>query len=621
MINKYIKKAFYLIVIIACIVFCAYPILDISKFLYGHDISFHSARVFFAQNALEHFKIPTYISCFDTLAYADQVMYPSLFIYIPAIINMFTKNIYMSINIFSIMIIVLGFLISYISAKIISKSTFVSIVFTIIYNVSFYYLFNIYDRYALGEVISAIFIPLFIAGLYNIYFEDNKNIMIYVLGLTAIMQSHVITTFYLSIFLLIFATFFIRLTLSKKVFVELIKANVLFLLLNLWFIVPFVDYYLNGNIHFSYPNAFSVTYVAHFENLFAITNETRYLAKTSNHFGIESIIFYFINLSVLIGLKRYKEKEGFNNNEYNLSLLSFIAFNIYFIFTFHNIILDSLLNIDIFNKLYFIQQFSQRIIGRSYVFLCISFALSMKIFSEFFNKKIKIIFRLVIVILLITITFTCNKNYINDAKIRADYPDLTLEPLSMVIYDDYKLHFENGEGSEYKNITTTKNESYKKIKTNTDNIIIGNYKRDYLDIDFEYEVKDFDYDKDYFVDLPFYNYRYFTVRNNNNDVINTYYGNDQNNVRIKLISDEDKLSLRFEPPLSWIFTKYILILTLLFLFRKKIIIAFNAIYRFIKNNITKIKFYKIKEKVVFIKNKIVDFAINLKDKIKNLIIK
>lgn len=619
MINKYTKKAFYLIVIIACIVFCAYPILDISKFLYGHDIAFHSARVFFAQNALEHFKIPTYLSCFDTLAYADQIMYPSLFIYIPAIINMFTKNIFLSINIFNIMIIVLGFLISYISAKIISKSTFVAIIFTIVYNIFFYNLFNIYDRYALGEVIAVIFIPLFIAGLYNIYFEENKNIMIYVLGFTAIMQSHVITTFYLSIFLVIFATFFIRLTLSKKVFIELIKANVLFLLLNAWFIVPFVDYYLNGHIFFSNPDVFDVTYVAHFQNLFAITDETKYLAKSSNHFGIESIIIYFINLSLLIGLKRYKDKEGFNNNEYNLSLLSFITFNIYLIFTFHNIILDSLLNIEIFNKLYFIQQFSQRIIGRSYVFLCISLALSMKIFSEFFNKKLKIIIRLVIVLLLITVTFMCNKNYIYETKIKADSPDLPLEPLSMLIYNDYRVHFENGEGSEYKNITTTKNESFEEIKTNTDNIVIDNYQRDYLNIDFEYEIKDFDNSQDYFIDLPFYNYRYFKVRNNNNDVLSTYYGNDKNNVRIKLVSDKDKLSLRFEPPLSWIITKYILFLTILFLFRKKIIAAFNAVYRFIKNNITKVKIDKIKEKLVSIKNKIVDLQVFIKNKIKNLI--
>ena len=89
---------------------------------------------------------------------------------------------------------------------------------------------------------------------------------------------------------------------------------------------------------------------------------------------------------MLICLPKISKGNDINKDEYNIALLSFILFNFYFIFTFKNPLLDTLLKIDIIKTIYTKQQISLRIIGRTLIFLIISFTLSLKIFFDHVSK-------------------------------------------------------------------------------------------------------------------------------------------------------------------------------------------------------------------------------------------
>ena len=590
---KIIKKInFPILCIVICTIFCIIPALNLMKFIPGHDSNFHLSRILFIENALKNLKIPTYISCYDEINYADSILYPSLFLNIPSFINLFTKNLYVSANIFRIIIIISSFIICYKSINIIIKDSFYSSIFTIIYNLNFYTLFNIYDRDALGEVIALVFIPLLIAGIYSLYVDKNTNENIYTIALTCILQSHIITFYYVLIFLIIFNFLMIRIIFKKKILKNIIKANFAFLLLNIWFIVPFLDYYKDGILYFTQDNVLQIAYVSTFKNLFGAFEEVMFY-NTANHYGFEHIVIYILTFIMLICLPKISKGNDINKDEYNIALLSFILFNFYFIFTFKNPLLDILLKIDIIKTIYTKQQIPLRIIGRTLIFLIISFTLSLKIFFDHVSKySIKVIKYLAIIILCIVHIFL-NYHYINEKVKVANNYNNEFNIYVITTYPDYKIYDKNEDKNKYISKTTKQDFDFKEVYK-SDNVIIKTYERNYLDINVEYEIEDYNNEKDYFIDLPFINYKYFSAKDNDSN-INTYYGSHDNNIRLKINNKNGMISVTFKPPIIWLLSKWISILTIIIIFRKYIykrlylsILYISKLYKNIKLFITKI---------------------------------
>ena len=98
----------------------------------------------------------------------------------------------------------------------------------------------------------------------------------------------------------------------------------------------------------------------------------------------------------------------------------------------------------------------------------------------------------------------------------------------------------------------------------------------------------------YFIDLPFINYKYFNAKDNDSN-INTYYSSNDNNIRLKLNNKNGMISVTFKPPIIWLLSKWISILTTIIIFRKYIykilylsILYISKLYKNIKLFITKI---------------------------------
>ena len=122
-----------------------------------------------------------------------------------------------------------------------------------LYSTNLYRLHCVYTRAAVGEYTAVAFMPLVLYGLWKVYKlpEDSKehaNSWITIaIGCSGIFLSHMISTEMTALFVIITVVILWKKTIRKKTLVVLLKAVVATLLVNLWFLLPFLDYMASGD--------------------------------------------------------------------------------------------------------------------------------------------------------------------------------------------------------------------------------------------------------------------------------------------------------------------------------------------------------------------------------------
>ncbi len=231
----------------------------------GHDLKFHLGRIQAIAEELRGGQFPVrYESgAWYGHGYVSTSFYGNIFLYIPALLFMAGVPVWKAYNIYVILVNLATVLVGYYSFKGIFKSSVWSIIATTIYTLSGYRLSNLYVRTALGEYTAMIFVPLIVYGVYRIYSgtEDLQNnsssskdglkrsplsarlslCMPLIIGVTGIIESHILTTELVAGFIFLFALLNFKRTIA--VIRELILSLVSILGINAFFVVPFVDSY------------------------------------------------------------------------------------------------------------------------------------------------------------------------------------------------------------------------------------------------------------------------------------------------------------------------------------------------------------------------------------------
>lgn len=108
-----------------------------------------------------------------------------------------------------------------------------------------------YYRAAIGEFSAQAFIPLLICGGYLLIKEEkseSKPWLWICAGATGLIQTHILTTQMCCIMWILFMIIFIKRLLDKWVVVQLLKSALSSVLVNLWFLLPFLRYYTTARI-------------------------------------------------------------------------------------------------------------------------------------------------------------------------------------------------------------------------------------------------------------------------------------------------------------------------------------------------------------------------------------
>ncbi len=137
---------------------------------------------------------------------------------------------------------------AYVAMKSMIKSRRSVILAVVLYTLMPYRFTNIFSRGDLGETLALIFWPLVIAGLYHVIMGDRKKWYYLVIGFGGALQSHILSAAFVAAVCVITALMYCGPILREKRYQEIGKAAGLSILLNAWYLAPFLYYYFCENI-------------------------------------------------------------------------------------------------------------------------------------------------------------------------------------------------------------------------------------------------------------------------------------------------------------------------------------------------------------------------------------
>lgn len=229
--------------------FASYP-LFLDYLIVGHDLPFHLLRIDAIKTGLEQGIFPVKIHPYlaNDYGYATGVFYGDALLYFPALLRMLGLSVQAAYRYFVFTINMGTTLISYLCFKKLLGSEKAGLLGSMLYTLSLYRLLNVYTRAAVGEYCAMMFLPMIFLGLYQIFNLKEtkgwwKSAILPALGLTGIIQSHILTCEMVAVFLLLTCMVFYKKTFKLPIFLSLCTTVVLTLLLNAGFLVPFLDYY------------------------------------------------------------------------------------------------------------------------------------------------------------------------------------------------------------------------------------------------------------------------------------------------------------------------------------------------------------------------------------------
>ena len=215
--------------------------------LHSHDGRFHIDRIAGLALWMENFSWKQPIPRINPLShggsgYPSPVYYPQLFLLFPALLVRGGCSLEAAYKIFVYCVNLLTAWIAYYSFYRLSKKRSVGLLGSALYVFSLYRLIDVYTRVAVGEYLAMAFFPLFFYALYEVIFRDGKKWPFLVLAMTAILQSHILSTAMCAGMGIVFVAAGIgRLYREPRRLAGLGMAAGITAAVNAWFILPFVQ--------------------------------------------------------------------------------------------------------------------------------------------------------------------------------------------------------------------------------------------------------------------------------------------------------------------------------------------------------------------------------------------
>ncbi|MBQ6806790.1 MAG: hypothetical protein IJO97_05095 [Lachnospiraceae bacterium] len=221
-----------------------------STYLYnGDDLCYHLARMEGLKDGILDGQIPVIIMP-DGLkgnGYLNA-MYPYLFLYIGAFLRICRVSIALSYKMVIFAANLGSAVCAYYAFRSISKSRRSVMLGVVLFTLMPYRFTNIFSRGDLGEILALTFWPLVIVGMYHILLGDRKKWYYLVIGFSGALHSHILSVTFVMAFCVISALVYVVRIWKEKRYVEIGKAAGLTILLNLWFLVPFLYYYFTEEL-------------------------------------------------------------------------------------------------------------------------------------------------------------------------------------------------------------------------------------------------------------------------------------------------------------------------------------------------------------------------------------
>jgi hypothetical protein len=223
----------------------------------GADLTYHLHRIDGVAQGLRNGQFPVriYPEWPHGYGYADGVMYGNTLLLFPALLRLLGFTVTTSYNLFCIALNLATSWIAYFCFSRIWKDRTIGLICSALYTLSIIRINRLVITAALGDGCALTFLPLILYGFYQIFTQKPKSRSYgrlwipLALGYGGLIQTHVLTC-EITIFVTVVAClYYWKKVFRKETFLILAKGAVGALVISLWFIVPFLDYFLHENLH------------------------------------------------------------------------------------------------------------------------------------------------------------------------------------------------------------------------------------------------------------------------------------------------------------------------------------------------------------------------------------
>jgi len=278
----------------------------------GDDLCYHLARLEGLKDGILDGQIPVNILP-DGLrgnGYLNA-MYPYLFLYIGAFLRICRVSLALSYKVIVFLANLGTAVCAYAAMKSMTKSRRSVMLAVVLYTLMPYRFTNIFSRGDLGETLALVFWPLVIAGMYHVVMGDRRKWYFLVIGFSGALQSHILSAAFVAAFCVITAFMYCGRIFKERRYREIGRAAGLSILLNAWYLAPFLYYYFGENIA---KNA--LRWSGYFEQSINPSNLTQTFSPyNKQYFSLGLALFGCVGIGVVYLLYerhgRMTKQEGF----------------------------------------------------------------------------------------------------------------------------------------------------------------------------------------------------------------------------------------------------------------------------------------------------------------------
>lgn len=226
---------------------------------YGQDLGFHLNRIEGIAVELEagHFPVKMQSFWMDGYGYPVSVYYGDLLLYFPAMLRILGVGVVSAYKIFVLLINFATVAVTLLCFSRMFDKMKIAMLCTVIYGAASYRLENVYVRAAVGEYCAQIFFPVIIYAFYRIYKSPkgigNKerfiNALLLAVGVTGLINTHILSLEMTGLIALVTVLILFKKTFTKDVLLTYLYSLLSIITVNLFFIVPFVDYFFTQDVN------------------------------------------------------------------------------------------------------------------------------------------------------------------------------------------------------------------------------------------------------------------------------------------------------------------------------------------------------------------------------------
>lgn len=225
---------------------------------HGSDLGYHLRRIENIAMGLAAGQFPVRIQSdwINGFGYAVGVFYGDALLYLPALLRLAGVPVSAAYDLYLFGITLFTAAAGYYAGRRLGGGRCAALAGAALYTLAAYRLCDVTDRAALGEYTAIAFLPLVAAGFWRALWPDQARLpgwLLLVLGLSGVLQSHLLSFEMTALLLVLAALVFARRVFTRAVFARLAGAVGVFCALNAGFLLPLLDYYFTGKFAINQP--------------------------------------------------------------------------------------------------------------------------------------------------------------------------------------------------------------------------------------------------------------------------------------------------------------------------------------------------------------------------------